>query len=44
MEFDRIAVMDDGRIVEWGSPRELTARKGAFWDMLEASADGDTDS
>ncbi len=29
-QFDKIAVMEDGRIVEWGSFQELCERKGSF--------------
>ena len=32
-EFDRIIVLSHGRIKEEGTPSELMARKGAFWQM-----------
>jgi ATP-binding cassette subfamily B protein len=33
--FDRIIVMDHGRIVDDGSPRELANRAGPYRDLLE---------
>ena len=38
-EFDKILVMGDGKAVEFGTPRELTGRKGAFWRMVCTSGD-----
>ena len=32
--FDRIVVMDGGRVVDGGSPRELASRPGPFRDLL----------
>ena len=32
-EFDRIIVLSHGRIKEEGTPAELMARKGAYWQM-----------
>ena len=32
--FDRIVVMDHGRIVDDGSPEELAARAGPYRDLL----------
>ena len=32
--FDRIIVMDHGRIVDDGSPAELAARSGPYRDLL----------
>lgn len=34
MDYDRVVVMSAGRIVEVGSPRELLAKKSAFYDMV----------
>jgi ABC-type multidrug transport system fused ATPase/permease subunit len=37
MSFDRVLVIEEGRIVEDGNPRELAAKPGSrFHDMLEA--------
>jgi ATP-binding cassette, subfamily B, bacterial len=36
--FDRIIVMDEGRIIEDGSPDELAARPGAYRDLLRKQA------
>lgn len=33
LDSDRILVLDKGTIVESGSPEELLARKGVFWDL-----------
>jgi ATP-binding cassette subfamily B protein len=38
--FDRIVVLDFGRIVEDGSPAELRRRKGAYSQMLARQASG----
>ncbi len=35
-DADLIVVMDDGRIIEQGSPAELLARRGAYWEMTRA--------
>jgi len=34
-DADLIVVLDDGRIVEQGSPAELLARRGAYWAMTQ---------
>lgn len=40
-DFDRILVMSDGRAVEYDTPRNLLAKRGAFWEMVEQSGDRD---
>lgn len=36
MSFDKVAVMEKGRLVEFGPPRSLQAREGLF-KQLQAS-------
>ncbi len=33
LDSDRIIVLDQGTVVESGSPEDLLARKGAFWEL-----------
>lgn len=35
IDFDQIIVMEDGKIAEQGSHRELLAKKGYYYDILE---------
>ena len=35
--FDRVAVLDHGRMVEFGEPKKLLARPSAFRDLYEDS-------
>jgi ATP-binding cassette subfamily B protein len=37
---DLVGVVNDGRVVEWGSHRELLARAGAYADMYRTQAEG----
>ncbi|KAI0270713.1 P-loop containing nucleoside triphosphate hydrolase protein [Gloeopeniophorella convolvens] len=40
MDSDRIMVLDAGRLVEFGSPKELLSqKKGFFYDLVEGSHD-----
>jgi ABC-type multidrug transport system fused ATPase/permease subunit len=42
-DFDRILVLDEGRVVEYGSPKELYALEdGVFRSMVESSGENDT--
>ena len=34
--FDRIVVMDAGRVVDDGSPNELAGREGPYLDLLRS--------
>ncbi|EGX88534.1 ABC bile acid transporter, putative [Cordyceps militaris CM01] len=38
-DFDRVLVMRDGEVVEFGPPATLMARRGLFWDMVQKSGD-----
>ncbi|KAL8702181.1 MAG: hypothetical protein Q9201_004536 [Fulgogasparrea decipioides] len=40
-DFDMILVMSDGKAVEYDTPRNLLAKQGVFWDMVEQSGDRD---
>lgn len=39
-DFDKILVLSEGRVVEFGEPRVLMERKGAFWEMVQRSGEG----
>jgi ABC-type multidrug transport system fused ATPase/permease subunit len=39
IDFDKILVMSEGQVVEYGSPAELTAQRGSFWSMVRESGD-----
>lgn len=41
-DFDQILVLDDGRLCESGTPRELYERKGAFWAMVQDSGEAES--
>lgn len=41
-DFDTIVVLRNGELVELGSPGQLMAAKGIFWDMARKSEDGET--
>ena len=38
LQADRILVVDQGRIVEMGSPEDLLARRGLFFDLYQAQS------
>jgi ATP-binding cassette subfamily B protein len=38
MSFDRVLVVEDGRIIEDGSPRSLAARESRYRELLDAEA------
>ncbi|KAL8859663.1 MAG: hypothetical protein Q9178_003777 [Gyalolechia marmorata] len=40
-DFDRILVMSDGKAIEYDTPRNLLAKRGAFWEMVQQSGDKD---
>lgn len=40
-DFDRILVMSDGQAVEFDTPKNLLAKRGAFWEMVEQSGERD---
>lgn len=35
IKFDKIIVLDEGKIIESGTPAELLAKKGFYYDMLQ---------
>ena len=39
VDFDRIFVLESGKVMEHGSPRELLLRRGAFWELVQDSSD-----
>ncbi|KAF2787591.1 ABC multidrug transporter [Melanomma pulvis-pyrius CBS 109.77] len=39
--FDQVLVLGNGEVMELGTPLELIAKKGLFWDMLEATGERD---
>ncbi|OOF93911.1 hypothetical protein ASPCADRAFT_172801 [Aspergillus carbonarius ITEM 5010] len=42
VDFDRVLVLDAGRVVEYGTPRELTSnRNGIFRSLVESSVERD---
>ncbi|EIN07978.1 P-loop containing nucleoside triphosphate hydrolase protein [Punctularia strigosozonata HHB-11173 SS5] len=43
MDYDKIMVLDAGRLIEFGSPKQLLAeKKGLFYDLVENSHDRET--
>ncbi|KAK0714590.1 P-loop containing nucleoside triphosphate hydrolase protein [Lasiosphaeris hirsuta] len=41
VDYDKVVVMGAGRVVEVGSPKELYALQGQFYDMVKHSGEGD---
>lgn len=40
-DFDKVLVLDGGEVAEFGPPEELYAKQGAFWNLVQHSADKD---
>ena len=40
-DFDRILVLDDGRVAEFDTPRELWEKRGIFWGLCQSSGEKD---
>uniref|UniRef100_A0A8H7K177 P-loop containing nucleoside triphosphate hydrolase protein n=1 Tax=Bionectria ochroleuca TaxID=29856 RepID=A0A8H7K177_BIOOC len=41
VDYDRVIVMGEGRVVEMGTPSELLKSRGAFWEMLKHTGEYD---
>ncbi len=41
VDYDKVVVLSAGRVLEVGSPAELYAAKGQFYDMVKHSGEGD---
>lgn len=39
IDYDKVLVLQEGRILEWGSPTDLVARKGEFYSMLQETGE-----
>lgn len=39
VDFDSILVLSEGKVVEFGSPKELLEKEGMFWDMVNHSGE-----
>ncbi|KAL9583871.1 MAG: hypothetical protein Q9212_002450 [Teloschistes hypoglaucus] len=39
VDFDMILLLSDGKAVEYDTPRNLMAKRGAFWEMVQQSGD-----
>ncbi|KAI0841218.1 abc transporter [Hypoxylon sp. FL0890] len=39
IDYDQVIVMDEGKVLETGSPAELISKEGAFWSMLKNSGE-----
>ncbi|KAI1460349.1 abc transporter [Annulohypoxylon moriforme] len=39
IDYDQIIVMDEGKVLETGSPAELIGKEGTFWGMLKNSGE-----
>ncbi len=40
MDYDKVLVMDDGRVAEYDSPVELLAQNGIFTELVNATGEG----
>ncbi|CAH0035097.1 unnamed protein product [Clonostachys rhizophaga] len=41
VDYDRVIVIGEGKVVEMGTPSELLKSKGAFWEMLKHTGEYD---
>ncbi|VUC31668.1 unnamed protein product [Clonostachys rosea] len=41
VDYDRVIVMGEGKVIEMGTPGELVKSKGAFWQMLKHTGEYD---
>ncbi|KAK4455168.1 putative ABC bile acid transporter [Podospora aff. communis PSN243] len=40
-DFDKILVLDEGRLIECGAPRDIYSKRGTFWNLVCHSPDGE---
>lgn len=41
VDYERVLVLGEGKVVEFDSPRKLIRRKGVFWEMCWQTGEGE---